>query len=121
MEDLFIDIAQGRQIANAQADAGRAIDGVINLKDEISFLNKRISKMSLINAALWELLRDKAGLTDEDLKGKILEIDARDGNIDGKMGSQKRSCNKCNKVLQPKHDKCLYCGHDNKSGNVFYI
>jgi hypothetical protein len=121
MEDLFIDIYQGRQIASAKADAGRAIDSLGNLKDEIAFLNKKICKLALINAALWELLREKVSLTDDDLKNRIHEIDARDGNVDGKIGSQKRLCVKCQKVLHVKHDKCLYCGHDNKSGDIFHV
>jgi uncharacterized OB-fold protein len=37
------------------------------------------------------------------------------------MGGTKATCRACGKVLHPKHDKCLYCGEDNKSGDVFRV
>ena len=121
MDDLFIDIYQGKQIASAQAEASKANDRIGQLKDDISFQNKKLQRMALINAAMWDLSKEKLGFIDEDLKAKILEIDAMDGVIDGKASSLKRLCDRCQKSLHPKHDKCLYCGHDNKSSNVFHV
>ena len=114
MTDLFYEIYQSQQIASAKADAARASDKVSSVQDEISFLKKRFESLLLVNAALWEILKTKLDLTDSELKSMILEIDARDGKIDGRMSSVTTTCKKCGKTLHPKHSNCLYCGTDNR-------
>ncbi len=86
--------------------------------DELDYLRQRIDKMVLVNCAMWELLKEKTGLTDIELKSKVLEVDARDGNVDGKVGATTRYCKNCGKTMHPKHAHCLYCGRDSAPPTV---
>jgi hypothetical protein len=115
MSDIIFDIYQSYRIADAKATATQAADKIQNLLDEQRHLERRIERLLLINSAMWELLKEHLPLSDIELRSKILEVDAADGTVDGRMGSRLRVCKHCEKMLHPKHDKCLYCGHDNTS------
>jgi hypothetical protein len=88
------------QAANAAQSQGAA------LKE----LEHQVERLSLMNQALWELLRDRLGLTDAELQAKALEVDLRDGVQDGMMTNQPVSCPACDRVSNSKHHRCLYCG-----------
>lgn len=55
-------------------------------------------------------MRDHTALTESDIEAKAQEIDLRDGKADQKMGSARRTCPSCQRVLHKRHDHCLYCG-----------
>jgi uncharacterized OB-fold protein len=49
---------------------------------------------------------------DEDaLIARVKEIDSLDGTADGKLKLSVKKCGKCGKALNPKFEKCLYCGY----------
>lgn len=73
-------------------------------------LEHHVARLSLMNQALWELVREKARLTDKDLEEKAREIDLRDGVEDGKVTDVALKCPTCGRVSNSKHYKCLYCG-----------
>jgi len=79
-------------------------------RESIRELRHQVERLSLLNQALWELVREKAGLTDADLERMAREIDMRDGTEDGKMGGGAVACPTCHRVSNAKHYKCLYCG-----------
>lgn len=76
----------------------------------VRYLEANLSRTFLICEALWELLRDRAKFTDEDLNNKLYEIDMRDGQLDGKNQRQVVECPKCNRKVSPRHQACIYCG-----------
>ena len=85
----------GNRSSHAEAKADLA-------KREIKKLRASLAKSMLISEALWELLRDRAKLTDDDLHKKIYEIDMRDGVLDGKNQRQAVECPDCGrKVSMP--------------------
>jgi hypothetical protein len=67
---------------------------------------------------MWELLRDQLGLTDEQLKAKMLEIDARDGVVDGKIGAELVDCPHCGQKASTFKPNCVYCGNRIASSHV---
>ena len=73
-------------------------------------LEDRLDKLLLVNMAMWELLKARTELTEEDLLGKVQEIDLRDGRADGKVSKTVAECPKCGRTMSPRHKKCLYCG-----------
>lgn len=79
-------------------------------KREIRKLRASLGKSMLICEALWELLRDRAKLTDEDLFKKIHEIDMRDGELDGKNVRKPVDCPDCGRKVSARHPACIYCG-----------
>jgi hypothetical protein len=109
-------------MADAMTDARVATSGnESNLAREMqqAELAERIDQLLLINAAMWELLSEKAGLTEADLVARIAEIDARDGVADGKLTYAPIQCPKCQRTIFPKHQKCLYCGEPRPVESVF--
>lgn len=90
---------------------GHSNDSVaLQARQDVRELRHQVERLSLLNQALWEILREKAGLTDADLERKAHEIDLRDGVEDGKMGGNALTCPTCGRVSNAKHYKCLYCG-----------
>ena len=70
-----------------------------------------IERLLMVTEALWGILREKHGLTDEDLTRRIHEIDLRDGKLDGRVAPEPPGrCPRCDRVLERKRPYCLYCG-----------
>lgn len=103
--------AQKRSI-QADHEAGRATEAV-------RMLEERMDRLLLANMALWELLKDRTSLSEEDLKDKMQEIDLRDGQADGKITSQVAKCAQCGRTMSRKHRRCLYCGAEDSEGGAF--
>lgn len=73
-------------------------------------LEMNLGKTLMICEALWELLREKTKLTQEDLYQKLYEIDMRDGVLDGQNQTKVRDCPSCHRPVSGRHGACLYCG-----------
>ncbi|HLO98642.1 MAG TPA: hypothetical protein VK171_08615 [Fimbriimonas sp.] len=76
-------------------------------------LELRIQSLELTCAALWTILKEQNGYTDDQLVRAIHEVDARDGVVDGKITQSAKVCPHCNrKVLTRNPTKCAWCGGD---------
>ena len=80
------------------------------LEREIRRLERRADQMALVCQALWELLRERTQLTDDDLINRVREVDLRDGVADGRMTPVPVECPACHRQSTSKRDECLYCG-----------
>lgn len=80
--------------------------------EEIHQLNERLDKLTLINMAMWTLIQEVTKLTDVDLLERIKQIDLMDGKEDGKITRQVAKCSSCHRVMNQRHEHCLYCGHE---------
>ena len=90
-----------------------AIDESNMRKREIEFLANEVGRLFMINQALWELVGEKLGLSDEDIIEKVNEIDGRDGRLDGrKAKSEPGSCPACGRILLRGKPVCIYCGEE---------
>ena len=87
-----------------------AAHGVNEVRTEVHQLRERVERLSLLNQALWELLREKLGLSDADLERMAQEVDLRDGIADGKMTARAVRCPACARVNNSRHPQCRYCG-----------
>ena len=91
----------------ARAEAGRKLaDHRANLRE----FEDRFDQLTLICMAVWSLLEEKIGLTEEDLAARVKEIDLADGKQDGKIRRTIKKCVKCGRTMSPRHNRCLYCG-----------
>lgn len=113
------DLVQEKRIAEAKSNAsdagGQARDAVASNRD----LHSRLNYLALINQSMWELLRDRMGVTEQDLIEKVREVDLRDGRADGKVRADLKKCAGCENVLSGRHLKCIYCGAPVTEGSVF--
>jgi len=78
---------------------------------QLQDLEQRLSKLTLICLALWSLVQEKTGLKEEDLLERVQQIDLLDGTEDGRVTPQIAKCSQCGRVMNPRHRKCIYCGH----------
>lgn len=73
-------------------------------------LEANLAKALLICETLWEFIREHHGLSDEQLREKIYEVDMRDGTLDGKHQRKAAECPSCGHMVSARHPACLYCG-----------
>lgn len=109
---------QGR-INDARSTATRAESKAQSQGYRITELENKIDSLALTCQALWELLRDRSSITEEELVEKITEIDLRDGVEDGKMGGIVIPCPSCGRKLNKRHSRCMYCGNEVNKDHVF--
>lgn len=101
------------------AEASEAKSSANNAQMKVADLEERIDKLTLVCYAMWELLREKSGLTDEDLIARVAVIDAADGVADGKITQTVRPCVHCGRPVAARHQQCLYCGVSQPASTVF--
>ena len=97
-------------VSKAAGDAARAKSKVGRVERDLRALKANLAKSMMINEALWELIRDKHGLTEKDLQDKLYEVDMRDGVLDGKNQRKAVDCPNCSHAVSPRHPACIYCG-----------
>lgn len=80
-------------------------------EDTVKSAELKINALELTCAAMWTILKDKLGVTDEELIHAIHEVDARDGVVDGKISQVSKECPHCHrKLLTRNPTKCAWCG-----------
>jgi hypothetical protein len=84
-------------------------------------LQTRLDALVLANLAMWTIMREKLGVTDAELERMVQAIDLSDGHMDGRVRVGPWSCPACKRPNAPKHARCLYCGVERASGNVFPV
>jgi len=72
----------------------------------------RLDRAMLACEAMWSLLRDKLGVTDEMLMARITEIDLSDGKLDRKVSRPVAPCPHCQRPNSSRFNRCVYCGKD---------
>jgi len=115
MFDLLWDLHQQRRINDVQdsaEDAGRLAKDV---RQELRDLRRSLERTAMANMAMWELVRERLHLSDEELLNRMQEIDLRDGVRDGRITPVGASpvCGGCNRKLATRHERCIYCGQPN--------
>jgi ribosomal protein S27AE len=105
--------------ADAVRQSAEAAGAARSAERKAADLEEQVDKLTLVCAALWDLVKEKTALTEEDLIARIAVVDARDGVADGKITHKARPCEQCGRSVAARHYKCLYCGTEQKKGGVF--
>ena len=102
----------------AQVDAQHARDVARESAMSSDKTRKNTERLYLVVQAMWELLKEKAGLTDADLDAKIQEIDMRDGRLDGQDSTQTDplTCRQCGRTILSGQAQCSWCGTQAEGG-----
>jgi hypothetical protein len=101
---------QQGQINEAKTDAIKAQVDAEQAADRVRELEATVNHTALACQAMWELLRERVGITEAELQAKIKEVDLRDGTLDGRMTPVIVHCPKCGKPSNTRHSQCMYCG-----------
>ncbi len=98
------------RIAGAERTADRAESKADGYAYDIARIQRNLERLSLSCQAMWELLRDHSDLDEKDIEAKIIEIDGRDGKVDGKMTAQTLDCTSCGRPTNSRRTMCVICG-----------
>lgn len=82
------------------------------LADRVNDLEERVDHLALLSMALWELLSESTGWTEEELIKRVSALDLRDGKQDGRMQTDAVNCPACHRPLSRRHRRCMYCEHE---------
>lgn len=113
LDALFLGWAARQQLVAQRADmaADRASATASKARSQVEMMQLDVERLLMITEALWTMLRDEHGYTDEQLIQKVQEIDMRDGRLDGKVAKQAPSkCPHCGRAVSPRRPMCVFCG-----------
>jgi hypothetical protein len=119
MLDFFSEMQQLNLLDEARRDALDAKSDITRQAERIHKLERGIGRLALISQALWELVRDRTGISEAELADKIQEVDLRDGTLDGAFTARVSKCPKCARVVNSKRSRCIYCGEELTNQHVF--
>jgi hypothetical protein len=105
-------VADGRSQATPSGARGEATES------RVRDLERRLEKLALVCQALWSLVRDRQGVTDDDLARRVRELDLTDGRLDGRLAPA-ITCGTCGRVTARRREKCLYCGAPREGASAF--
>jgi hypothetical protein len=101
-----ISAANAERIGTVSAKTSDALLKAQNLQADVE-------RLFMISQALWDILKEHHGYTDEDLLARVQAIDLQDGKLDGKAPKPPPAvCPSCNRLALRRQSvpQCLYCG-----------
>ncbi len=109
LDYLFLSSRISEGVNQGEGSATRAAHGAVD--QALIPIESRIDALELACAAMWDILKQKGGLTDAELIKAIEHVDGRDGNVDGKIRPVEAVCPNCNRKLMTRSRKaCVWCG-----------
>ncbi len=106
MWDFFQEI----RLNDLQAQQEDSHSSLRSASGDINELARHVRKLALVNQALYELLKESTGITDEDLRHRIETIDRRDGTSNGRIDAAPLKCPKCAASVRAGALSCHSCG-----------
>jgi hypothetical protein len=114
-QELSIRAVRGAQAGDRTATEGRFAD----VQHQVWRNEDRIERLLLLTDAMWELLTERLGVTEEELATKVTEIDGRSGPVDGRRPRAARRCGACDAAVPHDRATCLFCGHEQPGTGPF--
>jgi hypothetical protein len=106
MWDMFQEIRSN----DLRAQQGDTQSSLKSASGDISELTRQVRKLALVNQALYELLKERTGITDEDLRRRVEAIDKRDGAANGRIDAAPLKCPECGGSFTAGALACQSCG-----------
>ncbi|MBE7463713.1 MAG: hypothetical protein HS116_09430 [Planctomycetes bacterium] len=83
----------------------------VKRSEDLARLEHDVERLLMISEALWEILKQHHGYSDDDLMRRVAQIDLKDGKLDGKVAkTQPVQCPRCTRTINRRHSICIYCG-----------
>lgn len=118
---MLYDLYQQGQIGAAKEAAADAKNRAQTAQELFLQMEKRVMRLSLHCQAMWEMLRERAEFTDDQLAAKVLEVDLRDGRTDGRIATQVSDCPSCGRKTNSKRTICVICGAELPREHAFEV
>lgn len=111
----FMDLYHHHRFKQAQSQinrvAGEQAYARAAQRDEISALHDRLDRLTMLCEAMWLLLKDETGYTEEDLEARLNDLDMSDGARDRRKRTVPLQC-ECGAMVHPQSRRCVFCGDD---------
>jgi hypothetical protein len=116
-------IVQAAQIHNLRSQAALA-DTEAGLHRSIARsrnedLAEDVDRLRLVTEALWSLCSERLGVTEDDLRARILLLDQADGVVDGRHNAHPRPCPGCRAMVPADRATCQFCGVASPGQGIF--
>jgi len=111
---LNFNIAPAHRSANkedfitAQTKANEA--SAVNVK-----LQVQVHHMNMLVEAMWHLLKEKTGLTDDELKKELTDVKLKYAE----KAAEPNSCSNCGKAVSANSEHCVFCGTAAEKDGLF--
>ena len=109
---FFHEMRQQQNIGQAKADAREAQRSAEGNQEVIRRLEKKVESLTNVTQALWNILQEQHGLSDQELIQRVQQM----ANGERK-GAQ--NCAECGRVVGKSQTKCMYCGTSRQGESVF--
>lgn len=111
---LFWDWAQDQRIEEGQAGLAALREEASTLEDRCALLEQRVRRLSRLSQAMWELLREKLGLTEQELLAWEASMDPRREPVEVELYGPPPPppvvlCSNCNTRFQAFEPICPSC------------
>lgn len=118
--DILTSTGDGRETIAGQVAAPRPSIAP-GIEQRIAELEMRFNRLALVTHSLWDLLKDRHGYTEEELRDWVTLTDLKDGQLDGRVRLTRppQNCLKCNRVVSRAFSRCMYCGEIALGGDAF--
>ena len=110
MSEFFLGSVWGR--SHMGSDTGPTEGKANRANRSAEAVGNRLERALVTMEAMWTLLRERFGVTDEELVERIVEIDLSDGVLDGKVRRPALECHACKRKIPRRFPRCMYCGID---------
>ncbi|MBT3191280.1 MAG: hypothetical protein HN341_01865 [Verrucomicrobia bacterium] len=110
---LFASAVNRAATKNQSSLAGKQASRVAtDVRHQTEYIKSDVEKLFMITEALWTILKEQHGYTEDDLIARVEAIDMRDGVLDGRVAKSavKPDCPECGRKLMGRRPVCLYCG-----------
>ena len=108
-----------RRASEAESAARKSQTKATEVLRELRVVEERLEKLVLIHMAMWSLMQERTGASEEDLAQRVQEIDLADGVADGKITRTAQKCAQCGRTISRRHRKCLFCGSEDLTAAPF--
>lgn len=117
MTDIFnwiYDGVQDVQVRSARLESMQARHSASDVQIKLRQVEKEHERLKLMVIAMWELLKERTSLSDDELTRFIEKIDMKDGKRDGRVGTRLafHSCGDCSHKIPDSALTCPYCGSE---------
>jgi hypothetical protein len=110
MLEFLWEFEQHRRIAENEGLASRADHNAREARYKTTSHEGRLDTMTLAVMAMWSILQDRLGVTEDQLVKRMQELDLSDGKLDGKVAQPASTCVSCSRVMNARYKRCIYCG-----------